>query len=107
MSSQNPGISAAGKAAGRTALNPAAGPAAIGGMLQAGEEPSDDLSGVDFANMQSRLAKAVSDIAKLANAMEALVVDVVPEMDEASGGDVRLPEIGSYQRGNEHRQEAS
>ena len=37
MSSQNPGISAAGRALGRTALNPASGPAAIGGMLQAGE----------------------------------------------------------------------
>jgi len=105
MSSQNPGISAAGKAAGRTALNPAAGPAAIGGMLQAGGVVDDDLSGIDLVTVQSRLAKAVSDIAKLANAMEALALDVVPDVD--AGGDERMPEIGSYQRENEHRQEAS
>ena len=43
MSSPNPGISAAGEAAGRTALNPATGPAAIGGMLSPGEsEPEPD-----------------------------------------------------------------
>ena len=106
MSSQNPGISAAGKAAGKTALNPAAGPAAIGGMLQAGGVVDDDRSDLDLAKVQSRLAKVVSDIAKLANAMEALAVDAIPEAD-ASGGDERMPEIGSYQRENEHRQEAS
>jgi len=106
MSSQNPGISAAGKAAGMTALNPAAGPAAIGGMLQPGEVADDDRSDLDLAKVQSRLAKVVSDIAKLANAMEALAVDVIPDVD-AAGGDERMPEIGSYQRENEHRQEAS
>jgi hypothetical protein len=105
MSSQNPGISAAGKAAGKTALNPAAGPAAIGGMLQPGEVVDDDVSGIDLVGVQSRLAKAVSDIAKLANAMEALALDVTPDVD-AADEDERLPEIGSYQMENE-RQEAS
>ena len=89
-----------------TALNPAAGPAAIGGMLQPGEVADDDRSDLDLAKVQSRLAKVVSDIAKLANAMEALAVDVIPDVD-AAGGDERMPEIGSYQRENEHRQEAS
>jgi hypothetical protein len=105
MSSQNPGISAAGKAAGKTALNPAAGPAAIGGMLQAGdlaEDPSDfDLTGV-----QSRLAKAVSDIAKLANAMEALSAMNTREAEESARDD-RMPDIGGYRSENQHRQEAS
>jgi hypothetical protein len=105
MSSQNPGISAAGKAAGKTALNPASGPAAIGGMLQAGAELADDLSDFDLTEVQSRLAKAVSDIARLANALEALAVDGVREVE--ADGDERMPEIGSYQRENQHRQEAS
>jgi hypothetical protein len=72
MPSPNPGISAAGEAAGRTALNPSAGPAAIGGMLVPGEEPEVETSGQ--TEMQTRLSTAVSDIAKLANAMEALSV---------------------------------
>lgn len=106
MSSQNPGISAAGKAAGKTALNPASGPAAIGGMLQAGAELDDDLSDFDLAKVQSRLARAVSDIAKLANALESLAVDRVPEADDSDGQE-RMPEIGLYARENEDRQEAS
>jgi len=72
MASPNPGISAAGEAAGRTALNPSAGPAAIGGMLVPGEEPEVERS--DATELQIRLSTAVSDIAKLANAMEALSV---------------------------------
>jgi hypothetical protein len=75
-------------------------------MLQAGGEVDDGPSDLDLAKIQSRLAKAVSDITKLANAMEALAVDVIPEVD-ASGGDERMPEIGPYQRDDEHRQEAS
>jgi hypothetical protein len=72
MSSPNPGISAAGEAAGRTAQNPSSGPAAIGGMLSEGEpevEPSDDVT------LRSRLKTAISDIAKLAHAMGALSMD--------------------------------
>jgi hypothetical protein len=105
MSSQNPGISAAGRAAGKTALNPAAGPAAIGGMLQAGDlaEESSDL---DLSVVQSRLAKAVSDIAKLANAMEALSAIRTREAEESDRNE-RMPDIGGYRSENQHRQEAS
>jgi hypothetical protein len=74
MPSPNPGISAAGEAAGRTALNPKAGPAAIGGMLVPGEEPETEPS--EKSTLQTRLSSAVSDIAKLANAMAALSLDV-------------------------------
>ncbi len=105
MSSHNPGISAAGKAAGKTALNPAAGPAAIGGMLQAGDL-AEDQSDPDLAVVQSRLAKAVSDIAKLANAMEALAAVNTREAEESSR-DERMPEIGGFRSENQHRQEAS
>jgi hypothetical protein len=83
MASPNPGISAAGEAAGRTALNPSAGPAAIGGMLVPGEEepevetsdatdvPADVPTDVP-TEMQARLSSAVSDLTKLANALAAL-----------------------------------
>src|ERR1019366_9856489 len=71
--SANPGVSAAGEAAGRSALNPSAGPAAIGGMLVPGEEPEVEPS--EQMKLQARLSNAVSDITKLANAMEALSVD--------------------------------
>lgn len=73
MSSVNPGISAAGEAAGRTALDPSAGRAAIGGMLSVGEIPEDPET-PDPATLQIRLSTVVSDIAKLADAMEALKV---------------------------------
>jgi len=74
MASANPGVSAAGEAAGRSALNPSAGPAAIGGMLVPGEEP--EVEPTEQMKMQARLSSAVSDITKLANAMEALSVDL-------------------------------
>ena len=64
VSSQNPGISAAGRALGRTALDPASGPAAIGGMLQAGNLEDD--CGDETTGARSRLSEAVSDITKLA-----------------------------------------
>jgi hypothetical protein len=83
MASPNPGISAAGEAAGRTALNPSAGPAAIGGMLVPGEEEpeveSSDATDVHadvptevLTEMETRLSSAVSDISKLAKALGAL-----------------------------------
>jgi hypothetical protein len=51
---------------GRSALNPSAGPAAIGGMLVPGEEP--EVEPTESMKMQKRLSSAVSDITKLANA---------------------------------------
>ncbi len=105
MSSQNPGISAAGRALGRTALNPASGPAAIGGMLQAGND-EDDLREVDPSGARSRLTKAISDITKLANALEALAVTSSPEA-AAADPDVPMPAIGGYLSERVDRQEAS
>jgi hypothetical protein len=83
VASPNPGISAAGEAAGRTALNPSAGPAAIGGMLVPGEEePEAETSDAIevhtekptevLTEMETRLSSAVSDLTKLANALGAL-----------------------------------
>ena len=93
MASPNPGISAAGEAAGRTALNPSAGPAAIGGMLVPGEEP--EIEPTESMKLQERLSSAVSDIAKLANAMEALSIEhnggggMPGESDDQHGVDQR------------------
>ena len=70
MSSVNPGISAAGEAAGRTALDPSAGRAAIGGMLSVGEIPEEE--NPDRSTVQGRLSAAVSDITKLAGALQGL-----------------------------------
>ena len=98
MSSQNPGISAAGRALGRTALNPASGPAAIGGMLQAGQPEEDPWEG-DLSDVRSRLSKAISDITKLANAVEALAVKVVPEGDPRMATYVCRPSAGTSRRG--------
>ena len=73
MSSPNPGISAAGEAAGRTALNPSTGPAAIGGMVVPGEaEPDPPVPQRVPSAEEDRLTTVVSDIAKLATAMSAL-----------------------------------
>ena len=105
MSSQNPGISAAGRALGRTALDPASGPAAIGGMLQAGQR-EDASSDIDHQDVRSRLAKVISDITKLANALEALAVTGTPKVDE-SDRDARMPDIGGYLSDRVDRQEAS
>ncbi len=105
MSSQNPGISAAGRALGRTALNPASGPAAIGGMLQAGHLEGDAWEG-ELSDVRSRLSRAISDITKLANAMEALSVKVMPETDELER-DARKPDIGGYLPERVGHQEAS
>jgi hypothetical protein len=93
MASPNPGISAAGEAAGRTALNPSAGPAAIGGMLVPGEEP--EVEPTESMKLQKRLSSAVSDITKLANAMEALSV-------KRSGGEGGSGE-NDDQRGEDER----
>jgi hypothetical protein len=72
MTSLNPGVSAAGAAAGRTARNPAAGQAAIGGMLHPGENADPDLS--DLSELQVRLSSVVSDVAQLASAIETLTL---------------------------------
>ncbi len=72
----NPGISAAGSAAKRTALDPSAGPAAIGGMLSL--KSSAVHSSLTASPLQARLTTAVTDITKLANAMEVLSI-ALPE----------------------------
>jgi hypothetical protein len=68
----NPGVSAAGSAAKRTALDPSAGPAAIGGMLSLRSSAVPPVPTASPA--QSRLTTAVTDITKLANAMEVLSI---------------------------------
>jgi hypothetical protein len=77
MSSVNPGISAAGEAAGRTALDPSTGRAAIGGMLSVGEIPDTDLP--DPSTLQTRLSMVVSEITKLADAIQGLKIDPANE----------------------------
>jgi hypothetical protein len=66
----NPGISAAGSAAGRTALDPSTGPAAIGGMLSLKGAGIDELP--EGTPLEARLSMVVTDITRLANAMEVL-----------------------------------
>jgi len=77
MSGVNPGISAAGEAAGRTALDPSAGRAAIGGMLSVGE--ISDAEALDRSTPQGRLSSAISDIAKLAGALQGLKLKTTHE----------------------------
>jgi hypothetical protein len=75
VASPNPGISAAGEAAGKTALNPSTGPAAIGGMVVPGEaepEPEPPVYRRDPSDGEERLSAVVSDLSKLASAMRAL-----------------------------------
>jgi hypothetical protein len=80
VSSPNPGISAAGEAAGRTALNPSTGPAAIGGMLSPGEaEPEPPVHHPVRSPVEDRLTTVVSDITRLAAAMGALSLALYPE----------------------------
>ena len=80
MSSPNPGISAAGEAAGRTALNPSTGPAAIGGMVVPGEsEPAPLVPRRVRSASEDRLTTVVSDITKMARAMGALSLSLQPE----------------------------
>jgi hypothetical protein len=77
MSSVNPGISAAGEAAGRTALDPSSGRAAIGGMLSVGEIPDTEMP--DPTTPQTRLSMVVSEITKLADALQGLKIDLANE----------------------------
>jgi len=80
VSSPNPGISAAGEAAGRTALNPSTGPAAIGGMVVPGEsEPAPPVPRRVRSASEDRLTTVVSDITTMARAMGALSLDLHPE----------------------------
>ena len=93
MSSPNPGISAAGEAAGRTALNPSTGPAAIGGMVVPGEaEPDPPVPQRVPSAEEDRLTTVVSDIAKLATAMSALSLSRHPR----GGRHVREKMLGSF-----------
>jgi hypothetical protein len=82
MSSVNPGITAAGEAAGRTALDPSSGRAAIGGMLSVGEIPDTEIPVSrmpDPANLQTRLSTVVSEITKIADALQGLRIDLADE----------------------------
>jgi hypothetical protein len=77
MSSVNPGISAAGEAAGKTALDPSSGRAAIGGMLSVGEIADTEIP--DPSTLQTRLSMVVSEITKLADAIQGLKMDPANE----------------------------
>jgi hypothetical protein len=81
MSGVNPGISAAGEAAGRTALDPSAGRAAIGGMLSVGEMEVSDEETPDRSTPQGRLSSAISDITKLAAALQGLKLKATNETE--------------------------
>lgn len=84
VTSPNPGISAAGEAAGRSALNPSTGPAAIGGMRES--EPESEPPPLPpirqrahtpaYKRVRSaeedQLTTVVTDITRLAMAMRAL-----------------------------------
>jgi hypothetical protein len=77
VSSPNPGISAAGEAAGRTALNPSTGPAAIGGMVVPGEsDPVPPVPQRVRSASEDWLTTVVSDITTMAKAMSALSLDI-------------------------------
>jgi hypothetical protein len=80
MSSPNPGISAAGEAAGSAALNPLSGPAAIGGMVVPGEsEPDPPVPQRVRSAVEDQLTAVVSDIAKMASVVGALSLSLPPE----------------------------
>jgi len=92
MSGVNPGISAAGEAAGRTALDPSAGRAAIGGMLSVGEISEDETS--DRSTLQGRLSMAISDITKLAGALVGLRLKTAHRPDTPGRADVAAADGG-------------
>jgi hypothetical protein len=112
MSSPNPGISAAGEAAGNAALDPSTGPAAIGGMLSPGEgeveappPPSRPPIKDRFPTIprrrartpvEDRLTAVVSEISNLVTALEALSIKPMERApsylaDEGRGGHEPLP----------------
>jgi hypothetical protein len=115
VSSPNPGISAAGEAAGRTALDPSTGPAAIGGMLSPGDDAEpppppprppvkDRLPRIIRSRprnpLEDRLTAVVSEISNLAIALEALSLKrqetpPPPRNQESGGGEVSLPQPSS------------
>ena len=73
-------------------------------MLQAGNLEDD--CGDETTGAQSRLSEAVSDITKLAHALEVLAVTVRPEAEELDR-DARVPAIGGYLPQRVDHQEAS
>jgi hypothetical protein len=93
VSSPNPGISAAGEAAGRTALNPSTGPAAIGGMRESEPEPQPPVQQRTHTPAYKRvrsaeeeqLTTAVTDIMRLAMALRALSLD--PDLEEVDASE--------------------
>jgi hypothetical protein len=92
VSSPNPGISAAGEAAGRTALDPSSGPAAIGGMRETEPEPQAPvhprLHTPAYKRVRSaeedRLTTVVTDLTRLATAIGSLSFARHPEEDDPS-----------------------
>jgi hypothetical protein len=67
-------------------------------MLQVGEIPEDtgmEMETPDRATLQYRLSSVVSQIAKLADAMEALKVDIA---DQRSGLRVDIGEAGDREK---------
>jgi hypothetical protein len=87
VSSPNPGISAAGEAAGRTALDPSTGPAAIGGLRESEPEPQPPVHQrvhpPAYKRIRSaeedRLTTVVTDITRLATAIGSLSLARHPE----------------------------
>jgi hypothetical protein len=108
VTSPNPGISAAGEAAGRTALDPSSGPAAIGGMRESEPEPQPPVQPRNHTPAykrvrsaeEDRLTDAVTDITRLGTAISSLFVArrpeeaVAPEEGWGRSGGGQLPGSG-------------
>ena len=92
VSSPNPGISAAGEAAGRTALDPSSGPAAIGGMRESEPEPQPVVHQRNHTPAykrvrsaeEDRLTTVVTDLTRLASAIGSLSFAQHPEGADSS-----------------------
>jgi hypothetical protein len=91
VTSPNPGISAAGEAAGRTALDPSSGPAAIGGMRETEPEPQPPVPQRTHlpaykrvrSDEEDHLTDVVTDITRLAMAISSLSLAREPgEVDD-------------------------
>jgi hypothetical protein len=92
VSSPNPGISAAGEALGRTALDPSSGPAAIGGMRESEPEPQPPVHQRNHTPAYKRVRSAeedqlttvVTDLTRLATAIGSLSFGRYPEDADSS-----------------------
>jgi hypothetical protein len=92
VSSPNPGISAAGEAAGRTALDPTSGPAAIGGMRESEPEAQPPVPQRTHTPAYKRVRSAeedhltaeVTDVTRLAAAIGSLFFARHPDEPDSS-----------------------